>query len=384
MSEWKKYPSERSEWTLEEARQKIKSYENVYHGIDLGDGCILGKIGHGTSGQWRWENLVRTSVPSFKNKRVLDLGCNAGIYCIGSCEEGSMEVVGVENNSEYHDQAIFVKSFLEWKRQKKYPITYLHKNIDSFLDDPKIGSFDIVILGNLIYHHFLERELELLEKVKRLLPEIIIVTGNAKTIGGGGTADELQILMKTAGLLGVSVINLFNETSVLRGFWSIPQFKYKIVEIDIGDLFVGAWKISDSPFVNFLRQYKSKTVATEDTELWQYAIVQTTRSLIKDMKTNITVDDCLGMARNYCMSFVRMEKKLTDEPYLSGEYHSSYIPVFMDGEKIRIFNGIHRASVLHFLGHKKVKVCLLEISEIEKWRFYAETDLLGIILGGKV
>jgi len=381
--EWKKYPAERSEWTMDLARQKIESYNNVYQGIVIDEGLVLGKVGRGASGDWRWENLVKKSIPSFKDKRVLDVGCNAGAYCIGVCREGAREVVGIENHPEYFDQALFIKSFFEWKEKKKYPIEYIHEDILTVLDRSEIGKFDVVILGNIIYHHFEGNELNFLEKIKRLNPEVVIVTGNIRA--EGGTVKELQLLMKDVGLLGVSVVNhSHNSTPVLRGFWSIPQFKYKIIEVDPGSLWVGNRQIFDSPFIDFLQRQQHREmslVEIEGTSLWEYSIVQAVRIFIKKSTTNnITVDDCRKAAKKYCVSFVKMRDVLERIPYLSGEYSYSYIPVFRDGKKIRIFNGIHRASVLFFLGQRKIKVCLLDYSELDKWRYYAATNLFGMAL----
>ena len=49
----------------------------------------------GLAGAGEWETL-RTLLPDFKDKRVLDLGCGYGWHCIYAMEHGASSVVGVD------------------------------------------------------------------------------------------------------------------------------------------------------------------------------------------------------------------------------------------------------------------------------------------------
>jgi len=87
---------------------------------------------------------------SFKNKRVLDLGCNAGLYSVMAAIEGA-SVVGVERKGRYYKQSLFIKEFFENKTKKSLDINFIYKNIVD-IDFSSIGKFDYVFVMAVIYH----------------------------------------------------------------------------------------------------------------------------------------------------------------------------------------------------------------------------------------
>ena len=50
----------------------------------------------GLAGAGEWETLRKLTDRIFKDKRVLDLGCGYGWYCIYAMEHGASSVVGVD------------------------------------------------------------------------------------------------------------------------------------------------------------------------------------------------------------------------------------------------------------------------------------------------
>ena len=50
---------------------------------------------------------------SFKGKRVLDIGCNAGFYSMAATLRGAKRVLGIDHQQEYVDQALMVRSIME-------------------------------------------------------------------------------------------------------------------------------------------------------------------------------------------------------------------------------------------------------------------------------
>lgn len=87
----------------------------------------------------------------FINSNVLDLGCNAGLYSIMAAISGASSVVGVELNSPFYEQALFIKSYFDGEQGRTLPITYIKKNISdiNFNEFPK---FDYIFALAVLYH----------------------------------------------------------------------------------------------------------------------------------------------------------------------------------------------------------------------------------------
>lgn len=59
---------------------------------------------YGLQGAGEWETLKKM-LPSFENKKVLDLGCGFGWHCKYAVENNAMEVVGVDLSEKMLEQA---------------------------------------------------------------------------------------------------------------------------------------------------------------------------------------------------------------------------------------------------------------------------------------
>ena len=86
----------------------------------------------------KWNALQATSL--FQNKRVLDIGCNEGFFCLQASEHGALCVKGIDNNSRWIDLA---KSHLTPSIDSK--ITYIVQNWNH-LDLESDSSFDVILL----------------------------------------------------------------------------------------------------------------------------------------------------------------------------------------------------------------------------------------------
>jgi SAM-dependent methyltransferase len=51
------------------------------------------------------EDTLRLSLPDLRGKKVIDIGCNAGLYCVYAGERGAAHVLGVDRNAEAIAQA---------------------------------------------------------------------------------------------------------------------------------------------------------------------------------------------------------------------------------------------------------------------------------------
>ena len=98
-----------------------------------------------------WNKIEKFFPESFVGLRVLDLGCNAGFYCVKASLAGAREVIGVERKLKNFQQALFVKKCFEGLYNKKLNIKYSNTDISN-LDFAELGKFDVVFLLAILYH----------------------------------------------------------------------------------------------------------------------------------------------------------------------------------------------------------------------------------------
>ncbi|MGL4571640.1 MAG: class I SAM-dependent methyltransferase [Clostridium sp.] len=96
---------------------------------------------NGLSGAGEWHELKKM-LPSFKNKRVLDLGCGFGWHCKYAIEQGAQSVIGVDLSENMLEEAR--------KINNDNNIEYINMPIED-VNYPK-DSFDVV-LSSLTFHY---------------------------------------------------------------------------------------------------------------------------------------------------------------------------------------------------------------------------------------
>lgn len=130
--------------------EKIKSLGTWYQQIDIG-GVLTTTSKQSNMLLWNKICEIVGGKEKFINSNVLDLGCNAGLYSILASLSGSRNVVGVELNSPFFEQALFVKDYFEKLYEKTLPITYIKKNI-SDIDFKSFDKFDYIFALAVLYH----------------------------------------------------------------------------------------------------------------------------------------------------------------------------------------------------------------------------------------
>ncbi len=140
--------------TTKEDRNFIHSrswYQTIEFEKDLiSKGCLW-------CGDPAWSN-IKTFLPgNLSGMRVLDLGCNAGLFCVHCAEMGAREVIGVDwtgwrPNWDFQEQQVFVKNYFEKKHNKKFPITYVSQKMEDYVARDDIGFFDYVLAIASIYY----------------------------------------------------------------------------------------------------------------------------------------------------------------------------------------------------------------------------------------
>lgn len=159
-----------------ELKNKIESLGKWYYYFNF-DGIQVRKDlrRDKTSGFKNWDNYLKQYLPQVKDKRILDIGCNAGIYDLQMAKGGAKEVIGVDINVS---QALFVKDYYSRHLNIDFSnITYLRKDVrsESF---SSLGAFDFVCMFCVVYH-FQERIPFVMEQIAQLT-NTVVLQGNLK------------------------------------------------------------------------------------------------------------------------------------------------------------------------------------------------------------
>ena len=134
-----------------------------------------------TSGLNNWHNYLKFYLPEIKGKRILDIGCNAGLYDLEMSKMGAREVVGVDLNVRPRQtvkQAQFVKDFFSKKEGLDFSnVTF--KSMDVCWEKlDTLGKFDFACLFCVVYH-FEERMDYVMDELSRIT-EKVVLQGNLK------------------------------------------------------------------------------------------------------------------------------------------------------------------------------------------------------------
>jgi len=133
-----------------ELTNEIKKIGPWFQTIELEKGIITTDI-YPTSkrgkrlnaGDIFWPQLRKILPYSIKGLRILELGTDAGLYCVRAAMEGA-SVVGIDKDKQCLKQAEFIKKYFEDKFSKKIDVRYINGQIENLIDF-KLGQFDILI-----------------------------------------------------------------------------------------------------------------------------------------------------------------------------------------------------------------------------------------------
>ncbi len=156
----RQYKPDEIAWSDDYIRGQIPGYKWFVH-TDFGNGIVARSThwpdaAHDSPhmGVPKFEFIVRRNLPDLQGKRVLELGCNAGVIAIHMTRLGAVEVVGVdceEGWPHWREQANFVKGALEWRCRTTYNVRYIECDMRR-LPELDIGTFDCAIALNCLYY----------------------------------------------------------------------------------------------------------------------------------------------------------------------------------------------------------------------------------------
>ena len=169
-------------------KERIKEF-TWYTPVDFGDGIIAGgnfrvatNIDSIHFGLGKWKYIIERSLPDLQGKRVMDIGCNNGIFCIQMARMGAREVFGIDSDKtwpNWMEQARFVKEALEWRCNTKYPITYIDSDMEN-IPDLNLGCFDVVTALCCIYYLEEEKIYSLLKYFRETVDFLLIQCNTRK------------------------------------------------------------------------------------------------------------------------------------------------------------------------------------------------------------
>lgn len=151
-------------WTREQIEKWVKKNRRLlgYQKIELPYGCTT--YDHIQDPRNFKDKLEDIDWNSFKEKTVLDVGCNIGYYCLKAHRKGAKHVLGIDGDSKKICCANDIRDMWNYKG-----LFFKEGRIE---DVSRFGQFDVVICLS-VYHH--------LDNVFRPISEL------AQSVKAGGT-----------------------------------------------------------------------------------------------------------------------------------------------------------------------------------------------------
>lgn len=167
----------------DELSKKIKELKPWYQNVKFNEEIIAISSHSKLSGEFAWKYIKQLLPESLEGKRILDLGSNAGLFCIRCAQMEAEEVIGIERESKHLKQCTFLKEYFEVKNVK-------FMNVDLMkLHQAGVGRFDIVLAISVLYwvgregyiakgtHYnkkYRDKEFEFIKYISTITNEIIV------------------------------------------------------------------------------------------------------------------------------------------------------------------------------------------------------------------
>jgi len=208
-------------------KEGIKKFREWYQPIDFGYGIIAHVqefpdyipkpefMGNKLRGMSKWNFIIKPNLPDVRGMRILDLGCNAGLYSVQLALEGAKEVIGIDrgqniyqrSNPNLHEQDVisqaeFVKKAFEIRSGRKLNIKFIRGDIGR-IDEFNLGKFDLVVALCVVYHE-MEKMPKLLETLVSVA-DLIMLQTNLLHKGRLGKWASIETHVKIMNTLGFDV-----------------------------------------------------------------------------------------------------------------------------------------------------------------------------------
>lgn len=164
---------------------KIKDLGKWYQRVNIdGEYTTTEKV---ISGEEVWPDIRSMLPDDIEGMRFLDIGANACYYSYMLALEGA-EVLALEPDKLFYEQALFLKSYYEELYKETLPVTIERKSI-SDVEISEMGEFDYVLalsvlcfigkhLGGKYSEGALEERRRVVEELSNITNKILISTRN--------------------------------------------------------------------------------------------------------------------------------------------------------------------------------------------------------------
>lgn len=165
-------------FTEQELRAEVAALAPFHHAIDLPYGIntydpayrasarqSAGRID--TMRRHLWPVLLDLFGGNLAGKRILDVACNCGGFSFLAAQSGATEVLGVDSEISYINQARFLKRALQDEK-----VEFQQVRLEDLT--PEIhGEFDITFFFGILYH--VENPIEALRRIANLTRDTIVI-----------------------------------------------------------------------------------------------------------------------------------------------------------------------------------------------------------------
>jgi len=133
-----------------EPRLLFLLHRKWYYYFDFGNNVEVcsNKKNNQNSGFNNWDNFLCKHLPPFDSKRILDIGCNAGIYTFRMADAKAKEVVGIDRSIV---QAEYVKSWFIQNGKDYSSVKFVKADVAKYRLQ-NLGNFDFVCMFCVAYH----------------------------------------------------------------------------------------------------------------------------------------------------------------------------------------------------------------------------------------
>ncbi|WP_394844548.1 TIGR04290 family methyltransferase [Pendulispora brunnea] len=130
--------------TPSQIERGVRELGDWFHNMDLGGVQTAPNHFLGDYPGAKWRRFEHAIERDLRGKSVLDIGCNAGFYCLEMKRRGASRVLGIDSDDRYLAQARFAASVtgtdIEFRNLSVYDVASLRER------------FDVVLFMGVLYH----------------------------------------------------------------------------------------------------------------------------------------------------------------------------------------------------------------------------------------
>lgn len=153
----------------DKVQAEIDKYEKWYQPLQVLPGMWTRK--------WRddKEGALFRALPDVRGKRILDVGCNDGLYSFECSRRGATQVVGIDKRPETIEQAEMVHAIWDVTQPRTRKVAFYCERIGDCFG--RLEETDIVIAACVLYH-VRENLYPFLNAVSKSKVQAVVVQGN--------------------------------------------------------------------------------------------------------------------------------------------------------------------------------------------------------------